>query len=201
MVEASGDNGATVQASGNDFQEVLDEVIHNREERIRDEQDDYPRPGVAWGNIIRDTLKIRDPAGLAKRLRAELTIEDQTSYGQIVNSLNRAANNYYDAGRLYRAAKIERDEFESILNERFEVMRTDVTKELMAEYKLKLRRSPTKDDIEDRIISKWPSEYKTLKKRLSELHGAVRSLEVLMKAWQSRGADLRVMAERVRARS
>lgn len=185
-VEASGDNGV----QDNPLRMYVNDLT------VSDKKVQSVQPGVAWGNIIRDSLKIKDPAGLAKRLREELELNDHTSYGEIINSLNKAAKNYDEAGRLHRAAKIEEVQFELVVKERLEVMRSQAVSELMTEYKAKARRSPTNDDIEDRMIQQWPDEYKDLKTRQAELHGAVKSLEILVRAWQSRGADLRVMAER-----
>ncbi len=159
---------------------------------------EYPRPGVAWGNIIKDTFRIPDPPALAKRLRAELTLgdENRTSYAAVLEALDKSATNLDDAGRLFRASKVEEDRFRLESEVKLEVLRTDASKRLRAEYQAKLRKSPTIQDVEDMILDNWPTEYREILGRRSELHGAVRSLEILVKAWGSRCADLRIMAER-----
>ena len=159
---------------------------------------EYPRPGVAWGNIIRDTYRIPDPPALAKRLRAELTLgdENRTSYAAVLEALDKSASNLDDAGRLFRAAKVEETRFRLESEVKLEVLRTEASKKLQAEYKAKLRKSPTIQDVEDMILDNWPTEYRHLLERRAELHGAVRSLEILVRAWTSRGADLRIMADR-----
>jgi hypothetical protein len=162
----------------------------------------YAEPGIAWGNVIRDVLRIDNPAWLAKRLRGELTLSDEgrSSYGSLLAALDRSARNYDDAYMLYRGAKVEESRFALELRERFEVMKEHASSELMDEYKEKKRRSPTTEDIEDRMMSSWPDEYRHLRTKEAELHAAVRSLETLAKAWSSRCADLRAMADMFTAR-
>lgn len=157
----------------------------------------YAEPGIAWGNVIRDVLRIDNPAALAKRLRAELVMSDEerSSYGSLISALDKSAKNYDDAYILFRAAKVEEARFSLEIRERFEIMKSHATNELMEEYKDKKRRSPTNDDIEDRILANWPDEYRHLRTKEAELHAAMRSLETLAKAWSSRCADLRSMAD------
>lgn len=158
-----------------------------------------PRPSVAWGNVVVDTLKIKDPAGLARRLRSELELGDgRTEYGRVLEALDRCARNLDDAGRLHRAAKLEEETYTLDRAERLEIMRSSALAELMGEYKAKARPSPTQKDVEDRMLANWPEEYRTIRARLAELHAAVRSLETLRDAWASRCADLRIMADKAR---
>lgn len=155
------------------------------------------RPGVQWSNVTTDTLRIADPAGVARRLREELTLgDDRVSYGIVIAALDKSASNYELAGRLYRAARSEERRFEHECSERVNVLREAARVELMSEYNQKLRKSPTKDDVEARIVENWPDEYASIKGRLNELHNATQALEVLRDAWSSRCADLRIMANR-----
>lgn len=191
VVEASGDDAqASVEASGENIVETQSNQMESQS------IDRYPRPGIAWGNIIKDTFKIKDPAGLAQRLRNELVLDDHSSYSLIIESLNKAAKNFDDACRLHRASKIEELIYELVVKERMELMRTAALDELMGEYKRKERKSPTNEDIEHRMLRSWPDEYRALKTTTAELHGVVRSLEKLVDAWKNRSADLRVMADR-----
>jgi len=162
--------------------------------------DQVPQLPVAWGNIVTDALKIKDPAGLAKRLRAELELGEyaRTQYGSVLEALDRSARNFDAAGRLFRAAKLEETTFEAEIAVRLEAMRSHAQAELAAEYGRKERRSPTQQDIEDRMVQSWPDEYTGIKRRLAELHGAVRALETLRDAWASRSPDLRIMADKAR---
>lgn len=155
---------------------------------------------IAWGSVVTDSLKIRDPAGLARRLRSELELgpERRHNYGHLLEALDRSARNYDDAGRLHRASKLEEEHYQASVAERLEVMRTSALAELMAEYREKARPSPAQRDVDDRMVANWPDEYRNIRERLSELHGATRSLEVLRDAWFSRCADLRVMADKAR---
>lgn len=161
---------------------------------------DVQRLPVAWGNIVVDSLKIKDPAGMARRLRSELELGEgaRTDYGRVLEALDRSATNFEGAARLARAAKLEDLAFGAQVAVRVESMRTSAMAELMAEYRAKERKSPTKDDIEDRMIQSWPDEYTEIKTRLAELHGAFRTLETLRDAWASRCADLRIMADKAR---
>jgi hypothetical protein len=155
---------------------------------------------VAWGNIVVDALRIKDPAGLAKKLRAELHLGEhaRTDYGSVLEALDRTASNFESAGRLARAAKLEEQIFMDQVTVRLETMRSHALGELMAEYRDKQRRSPTTADVEDRMVQSWPDEYTGIKRRLAELHGAVRALEGLRDAWASRCADVRIMADKAR---
>lgn len=153
---------------------------------------------VGWGNIIVDSLKLKDPASLARRLRDELSLgEDRTAYGIVLEALDKSAKNVDDASRLYRAAKLEEESYERQVGERLEVMRTKALAELMAEYQAKRRPSPTAEAIRDRMVANWPDEFHTIEGRKAELHALTRSLENLMEAWKSRAADLRIMAGQV----
>lgn len=158
----------------------------------------FPLP-VAWGNVISDTLRIPDPAGLAKRLRDELSLgEERTAYGQILWALDRSARNFDDATRLYRRAKVEFETYSKEVQERIEVLRAAALRELMEEYKLKKRPSPTKGDIEDRVLANWGTEYRDLSGKLTQFEEATKSLEGLRDAWASRCADLREMSAKAR---
>ena len=170
-----------------------------QEEPAAAKDDKVPRPSVGWGNVVHDTLTVKDPAGLARRLREELSLgEQRTAYGAVLEALDRSARNLDDAGRLYRAAKVEEETYTLRAEERLEVLRTTARHELMDEYAAKKRPSPTKADIEDRIRASWPDEYRTIRGRIAELHAAVQSLETLRDAWASRCADLRIMADKAR---
>lgn len=196
-VEASGeDHGATVEASGERPGAPEPDPVPTPIPGT----DLYPRPGVAWGNVISDTLDVKDPAKVAKRLRAELELgpHDRTQYGAVLEALDRSDRNHDDAGRLYRSAKAEEARFNLECQERLEVMKSSSLTELMDEYKEKKRRSPVNDDIEDRMMSNWPDEYRAIKSRQANLHQAVRSLETLVAAWASRCPTLRIMAEKAR---
>lgn len=159
-----------------------------------------PQVPVAWGNIIVDVLRIPDPAGLARQLRSELVLGEgaRTDYGRVLEALDRSAGNFEAAVRLARAGKLEEDNYTAQVSVRVETMRSAATEELQTEYRAKQRRSPTIQDIEDRMVQSWPEEYQDIKRRLSELHAAVRSLEGLRDAWASRSADLRIMADKAR---
>lgn len=157
--------------------------------------DTVPQIPLGWGNIVVDSLRPKDPAALARRLREELSLgEERTSYGIVLEALDKSAKNIDDASRLYRAAKLEEETYERQVAERLEVMRTNALQELMAEYQAKRRPSPTQDAIRDRMVCNWPDEYGAIQGRIAELHALTRSLENLLEAWKSRAADLRIMA-------
>lgn len=159
---------------------------------------EVPSVAVGWGNIITDTLRIPDPHAVARRLRDELSLGDErTSYGIVLEALDKSAKNIDDASRLYRAAKLEEENYERNTAERVEVMRTNALGDLMAEYQAKKRPSPTAEAIKDRMIANWGDEYGTIERHRGELHALTRSLENLLEAWKSRAADLRIMAGQV----
>jgi hypothetical protein len=160
-------------------------------------EEEAPQPSVAWGTVIRDCLRIGNPAKLADQLRADLRIAPEAleSYPALMKALEASAKNIDDSALLYRAAKVEENRFSIEKKERMEVLRSAAHGELMTEYKNKERKSPTKEDVSDRMLSCWPDEYRALENNESELHGAVKSLEMLMKAWVARNHDLRVMVE------
>lgn len=159
---------------------------------------DAPRYSTAWGGVVKSSLAIKDPDAMSRRLRSELELgpEKRSSYAHVLEALDRSARNLDDAHRLCRAAKLEDERYERLAGERIEVLRSAALKELQAEYQNKKRPSPKKDDIEDRLLRDWPVEYRTIRDRIAELHGTVRSLEGLRDAWASRCADLRIMADK-----
>lgn len=157
--------------------------------------DNVPQIPLGWGNIVVDSLRPKDPAALARRLREELSLgEERTAYGIVLEALDKSAKNIDDASRLFRAAKLEEETYERQVAERLEIMRTSALQELMAEYQAKRRPSPTQDAIRDRMVCNWPDEYGAIQGRIAELHALTRSLENLLEAWKSRAADLRIMA-------
>lgn len=163
-----------------------------------EEIEDAPPIPVGWGNVIRDSLRIADPASVARRLREELSLgENRAVYGVVIEALDRSAKNIDDATRLYRAAKMEEESYQRSVAYRLEKMHASALGELMGEYKAKLRPSPTKEVIEARIRTNWPDEHEAVHSRLAELHAMTRSLEQLAEAWKSRAADLRIMAGQV----
>lgn len=189
----------TTDAPNEERVEIAKTAAEGEEETRQERDGRIPLPSVGWGNVVTDTLTIKDPAGLAKRLRDELSIgEERTSYGVVLEALDRSARNFDDAGRLFRAAKVEEETYTLRAGERIEVMRSSALAELMAEYRDKKRPSPTARDIEDRVLASWPEDYRMLQAKIAELHGAVRSLETLCSAWSSRCADLRIMADKAR---
>lgn len=159
-------------------------------------------PKSTWGQLVDSVLKVENPSLLANRLRRELTIpkEELKSYAAILEAVNTSASNYEDACILFRAAKNEELRYSLEAAERLGVMRSDAQSELMSEYKLKERRSPTADDIMDRIMANWPDEYKRIVQKQNALHASVRILENLAKAWFSRCNDLRTMADLIARR-
>lgn len=182
-----GDSGPVVEASG-------DGPV---EQSAGDSESRRLRPGVQWANVVSDTLRIDDPSTVARRLREELSLgNDRVSYGIVIAALDKSAANYELAGRLYRAARTEEKRFEHECTDRLSTLREAALKELMGEYAAKVRKSPTKDDVESRMFENWPDEYASIQNRLNELHNATQSLEVLRDAWASRCADLRIMANR-----
>jgi hypothetical protein len=174
------------------------EPADEREEGV----DRRPPPiPVGWGNLVTDSLRIEDPAALGRRLREDLEIGDgRTEYGVVLEAMDRSAHNLDAATRLFRAAKIEEEKYEIATAARLSVLRERAMEELQAEYVKKLRKSPTLQDIEDRIMKHWPDEYRAIRVRKAELHGTVRTIEGLVHAWSSRCADLRVMADKARPR-
>lgn len=158
-----------------------------------------PPYATAWGSIVQTRLAIKDPDTLAKRLRSELQLgsEKRASYAHVLEALDRSARNRDDAARLARAAKLEDERYSLVAAERLEVLRSQAIAELRKEYDAKKRSNPTKQDIEDRMLQNWPVEYRSIKAKIAELHGAMRSLESLRDAWESRSADLRAMIEKV----
>lgn len=195
-VSASGDHP---EAAESPPQDPYVQGIPNHTPEPQRPADTVPRHNVAWGNVVEDTLWIADPAGLARRLRGELSLgNDRTSYGQVLEALDRSARNLDDAGRLFRAAKLEEERYTATVAERLEVLRSHARSELMDEYREKKRPSPTQKDIEDRIVANWPDQHRTIATRIAELHHTVRSLETLQSAWSSRCADLRIMADKTR---
>jgi hypothetical protein len=167
------------------------------DEDLTDVRAEGPTLPLAWGKIVDSTLVVKDPEALAKRLREELILgEERSTYASVSYALDRSASNLYAASRLARAAKLVDEKFRIDCESRFAEMRDTALRELMYEYNAKARKSPTKDDIEGRVMANDPEEYRELRERHGEIHGATRVLESLRDAWQSRTADLRALADK-----
>lgn len=179
--------------------QVQEPETEQPQETVSAKAQNVPQLPVGWGNVVTDSLDIKDPPGTAKRLREELSLGDErTSYGAVLQALDRSARNLDDAGRLHRAAKLEEESYAAKVAARLEVLRSSAQAELMEEYHRKERRSPTNDDVEARIVANWPDEYGAINERKARIHAAVATLETLRDAWASRCADLRVMADKAR---
>lgn len=170
-----------------------------KDEESSREDHNETRPSVAWANVITDTLRITDPPGLARRLRDELSLGDgRTQYGLVLEALDRSARNLDDAGRLFRASRVEEERLQAAVNQELEVLRTQAQMKLNEAWKAKERKAPTKQDIDDEMVSSWPDRVSVLRAQISEMHNSVRALENLRDAWASRCADLRIMADKAR---
>lgn len=158
---------------------------------------DHPSP---WRVLVSSTVRIIDIEGTFQRLEKSLELGDSVGeYGAVVNALDKSANNLYDAARLARAAKIEDEAFGLELDKQMEVLRSAARAELDAEKaEGKRSKAPTIQDVEDRILAKWPDRVATMKRRRAEMHGMMRSLEALENAWQARCAALKSLVDRFR---
>jgi hypothetical protein len=158
------------------------------------QEKEVPTP---WGVVIDDVVRI-DVSATFARLSEEITLGDgATEYGAVLQALDRADANYVEAVKLSRAAKLEQERIDRKVAEDIETMRTAVRGELEREKKSGERsKAPTLQDIEDRMIANWPTEYSRLRRRSEEIHAARAVAEGLEMAWRSRASSLRSMADR-----
>jgi hypothetical protein len=158
-----------------------------------------------WGGIIRHVYDI-DIEATYQQLNADLTLGDRvTDYGTVLQALDVSSRNAVLAARLVRAAKLEDDRVGGQAQEHEEHLRRHARAELEREKAgLKAKggavKAPTIQEVEDRIIAAFPDEVFATRRRRAEMHGALRSMEALEKAWWERCHALRKIAERFLAR-
>lgn len=166
----------------------------------------HRRVPQAWGNVVTDVFSLPvEPT--YKRLVQELTLgNDVTQYANVLHALEQSSRNAFDAARLVRAAKRADEEHTSRIDERLEAMRTKARDELetekgVAKDKGKAVKAATLQEVADRMIRDWPDEVRSLNASKSEMHGAMRAIEGLEKAWWDRCQTLRQIANRFTNRS
>ena len=153
-----------------------------------------PKP---WSAIVETVIRL-DVEAMYNRLSAELTLAGGgESYGEIARALELADHNSFEAAKLERAAKLEQERVDAEVEAEMEVLRTNAAGELEAEKAAGTRsKSPTIQDIKDRVVAKWPELSASLTRRSHEIHATRATCEALTSAWRSRAVTLRVLAER-----
>lgn len=160
-------------------------------------KDRHPRP---WGLVITDVFHL-DVHQTYTRLVKELTLGDgATEYGTVIRAVDQGAKNLFEAARLSRKAKLEDEKFAADLDKRYEVLRTAAQQALEQDKANGVRsKAPTKQDIDDRMLSTWPDEVTSIKARKAEMHGAFRAIESLELAWRERCQSLRTLAQQFKS--
>lgn len=151
---------------------------------------------MPWGLVITDVLSM-DVHKTFKRLTDDLSLGDgATEYGSVLHALDRSSRNLYEATCLARKAQIEDERFSADLGVRLEVLRSAAIASLEADKAAgRKSKSPTLEDIKDRMLASWPDEVRSINARKAEMHGAFRAIEALVVAWNKRCDALRVMAQ------
>lgn len=150
-----------------------------------------------WGAIVDDVVRI-DVRATYEHLRDSLSLGDGvTEYGTLLSALDQADRNYVDAVKLARATKLEEQQVDRKVSEELEVLRSTARDELEHEKSEgKRSKAPTIQDIEDRMMSNWPTKVHELRRRSEEMHAARAVAEGIEVAWKSRAASLRSMVDR-----
>lgn len=152
----------------------------------------------AWGVVVEDLNKI-DVEATYRRLVDSLALGvNHTDRGIVLNALNNAEKNAFNAGQLARLAKLEQELVEQKCDRELEVLRTDARKELDQEKKDGTRtKAPTIQDVDDRIMAKWPDRVSSLRTRKEEAHGVRGTMDNLLESWRSRCFSLRTLADKL----
>jgi hypothetical protein len=159
-----------------------------------------------WGNVVHDVFKL-DIDKTFERLTKELSLGDSvTEYGAVLAALEKSSRNAFDAARLVRAAKRADDDFAIDVDQRMEQLRSTARAELEQEKAAQKKdkgvaKAPTLQEISDRVLFNWPDEVRQLNANKGQMHGALRAIEGLEKAWWDRCQTLRQIANRFTARS
>lgn len=159
--------------------------------------DDTPLPiePSAFGALIESVVTI-DVASTFEVLTMGLQ-EELTEFANVLGALGRADHYYIEAVKLARAAKLEEQRVDRDMSEELEVIRTAARDELETEKAAgKRSKAPTIQDVDDRMMSNWPTRMHELRRRSEEHHAARAIAEGLETAWRSRAASLRSIMDR-----
>ena len=123
----------------------------------------------------------------------------RADYATLVDALDRCQDNSREAHRLFVSAKVSVARYEADAA----VLLTDMRKQSLAALdaeKAAGQRSKqiTEADIESRIASLFPDEWRALEDRRAKSKAMVSHLERLSELWKERSRDLRVMIENSR---
>ena len=120
----------------------------------------------------------------------------RADYATLVDALDRCQDNSREAHRLYVSAKVSVARYEADAT----VLLTDMRKQSLAALDAEKAagqrpKQITEADIESRIASLFPDEWRALEDRRAKAKAMVSHLERLSELWKERSRDLRVMIE------
>lgn len=146
------------------------------------------------------TLFVDDPKATYDRLEKALVVGDKrTDYGSMMEHLDRAERNARDAHRLWQTAIVEYKRWEMDSEVTFAGMRSQASRSLQDEKEKGVRSKQITDaDVEARIASLYPDEWRAQQSERAKLKAMLASMENLAEVWLSRCKTLQVLLSKQR---
>lgn len=165
------------------------EVLRDKETMVDDGELD---PGFLR---IVGAVVIDDPWSTYKQLEEQLVIGDKRGdYGTVAKRLDEAETNARLAHKLWQSAIVERKRWEYDRQVVFSAMRTEANRSLQEEKdKGQRNKAITDADVEARIATLYPDDYRTQELKRERVKAMVASMENLCELWMSRCRTLNTM--------
>jgi hypothetical protein len=156
-------------------------------------------PDPAYGAIV-ETLEVEDPKGTYDMLERQLSIGlKRTDYGTVMEHLDNAERSARLAHRLWQGAIIEVKRWEMDNEVVFAAIRSEATRSLQGEKDKGIRAKQITDgDVESRMATIYPDEWRAQQAQRARLKGMVASLENLSELWASRCRSLQTILTKQR---
>jgi hypothetical protein len=156
-------------------------------------------PSSGFQQIV-ETVFVNDPKALYDHLEKQLVVGDKrTDHGTVAQHLDEAELNARNAHRLWQSAIVERKRWELDNEVVFSAMRGEATRALQHEKEAGTRAKQITDaDVEARIATIYPEEYKAQEIRRVKMKAMVDSMGNLADVWMSRCKSLNALLSKQR---
>ena len=201
----------TVEETSKALSEVLDQA---HDQALAEAADDKPRSPLDWGNANRpsmvplgrdfagiiETIVVDDPRATYSALEVALVVGDKrTDYGSMLQHLDQAERNARDAHRLWQTGIIEAKKWEMDNEVVFAAARSEANRSLQAEKDKGIRSKQITDaDVDSRIASLFPDEWRAQQHERNRVKAMLASLENLSEVWLSRCRTLQALVAKQR---
>jgi hypothetical protein len=149
---------------------------------------------------IVETLVVDDPMAYYGELEKALVVGDKrTDYGTVMKHLDEAEKNARMAHRLWQSGRIEQKRWELENEVVHSAIRREATRSLQHEKESGTRAKMVTDaDVESRMASLFPDEYRAQGHKRAKVRSMVDSLQNLAEVWMSRCKSLQVILSKQR---